>query len=56
MREWAGELDLEARDVADGETKHPSKRHHAPEAHVSEAAEAGHPAHLSKDEEKWEEQ
>lgn len=56
MREWTGKLDLEARDVADGETEHSPERHHAPEPEVSEAAEAGETAQLSKTNEQREEQ
>lgn len=56
VRERAGVLDLEPRDVADGEAKHPPQRHHAPEAQVSEAAEAADAAHLPEDDEKREEE
>lgn len=56
MRKRAGIFDLKACDVADGKTKHSSERHHAPEAKVSEAAEADDTAQLSKHDEEWEEQ
>lgn len=56
MGERAGELDLEARDVADGKAKHSTERHHPPKAQISQVAEVGYFGRLPKHENEREEE
>lgn len=56
VRERAGVLDLEARDVADGETEHAAERHHGPEPEVEELAEVNEAIQVPENEEERQEQ
>lgn len=56
VRERAGELDLQAGDVADGEAEHTAERHHAPEPEVAEAAEGGQAAQVPGDDDERQEE
>lgn len=56
MRERAGILDLEARDVTDGETEHASDGHHGPEPEVGEEAEVNEATQIPENKEKRQEQ
>lgn len=56
VRQRAGELDLQARDVADGETEHPAERHHAPELEVGGAGEGDEAAQVSGHDDEREEE
>lgn len=49
--ERAGVLDLEARDVTDGETEHASDGHHGPEPEVEEEAEVNEATQIPENKE-----